>query len=253
MLREDGGVPVHVPAKPGKFEFDAEVTAIFQNMAERSIPNYALAHQLHARMLKGILLPGDAVLDVGASRGAFLETLGNEGFSDLDYLAIDSSQPMCDALEARKTGDLARVGYINVRCMDAASPDFMSLLKSRKFRVICCYYVLQFLQPHEQFRVLGALIESLVPGGVLLVGQKAKHYGKLGVASHEQYIQWRMSNGYTREEIEAKTAALRGSMFPMDDEEVRHFLSYRSFNVVETTRHLMFSTFMAQKETRSGH
>lgn len=239
MLETDG-TPVHFPAKTDKFEFDAEVATIFRDMAARSIPNFHAAHEAHVSIAREVLNQNTvAVLDVGASRGAFYEHILQAGHTHVKYTAVDNSQAMCELL---------RQDYpsAEVRCEDITTTEFYTFCSPRKFDVVCCNYVLQFLPPHEQLPVLLNLLASVKVGGLFFLGHKASHEVGLGDLCHEEYIKFRIRNGYSREEIEAKTKALKGSMFPMDNAFLLKILRQRCVQVQETTRFMMFSTVAAR-------
>lgn len=243
-LESDNGRPVHLPADPKKFVFDGEVSAIFPDMAVRSIPNFQAAHAAHARMLAKWIMPGAKILDVGASRGAFIKELLNEypvswEAQEIEVDAIDNSPEMCAHLRMDFPG-------VGVRCQDLASVAFLQT-QQPLYDVVCAHYVLQFLPPEYQLQALMKLFSMVRPGGVFILGHKSKHYGHSGYAAHEEYIRFRMANGYTREEIDAKTLALRGSMFPMDHARVMNSLSLHFSEVCETFRFMMFSTVFCVK------
>lgn len=245
MLSDNAGTPVHFPADPTKFQFDAEVAQIFPDMAERSIPHFLLSHKSHAKIVASSPNLQSAlscrVLDIGASRGHFLHhLLAQKVPCPLDYIGVDYSAPMCELLQA----DFPNVTVMN---SDITSTEFNDWLQGQQFDVVCCNYVLQFLQPSAQMATLSRLVHAVKPGGLFFLGHKARHEGVLGEQAHELYIQWRMINGYTRAEVEAKTAALKGSMFPMSHHAVMTMLRNTFSEVQETSRFMMFSTVAARK------
>jgi tRNA (cmo5U34)-methyltransferase len=247
MLSNENGTPVHTPAKPDKFEFDNEVARIFPDMAVRSIPNFIAAHDAHAAITKMMFHaePGMPVriLDIGASRGHFYGSLMRQyQVFELEYIAVDVSQEMCDYLKAEYP-------WLNVKCIDITALAFDMEFLGTQFDVVCCNYVLQFLPPEKQIEVLAKLLHLLGPGGLFFLGHKSDHSDAkgLGSAAHEVYYNWRISNGYTRAEIETKARALKGSMFPMNHEMVIGYLEGYGMRVQETTRYMMFSTLAAQK------
>lgn len=240
MLKEQNGRPVHFPANPNAFSFDAEVAKIFEDMASRSIPNFHAAHAAHVRMASDVLSkPGCKVLDIGASRGSFLRHILAAGHK-VDYTAVDSSAPMCEMLSA---------DFPDVRVMheDITSTSFERQIVNDEYDVLCCHYVLQFLPYVEQMYVLDMLTHHVKRGGYLFLGHKAAHHGQLGDSAHECYIQFRMDHGYTREEIESKTRALKGTMFPVDHHAIMRALQVRFAEVMETTRYMMFCSVAARK------
>jgi tRNA (cmo5U34)-methyltransferase len=224
---------IHMPNNPNKFVFDTEVAAIFDDMAERSIPMFREAHALHARYLAPWISKGASILDIGASRGAFLAALDLEyGIENLNVRATDSSPAM--------------VGYtskdfpsVDVEMVDITSRGFMNCLHT--YDVINMTYVLQFIPKVQQRLVLSKVCSMIKKGGALILGQKNKDDSPIGAAVHEQYIQWRMANGYTREEIEAKTAALANSMWPMTEPDLVDAL--KSFGMTEVARTCSWGPF----------
>lgn len=237
------GRAVHFPKNPEKFEFDSEVSAAFGDIAKRAIPNFYEAHAAHARMLGGWIKQDASFLDIGASRGAFFKALCDEHPEvsipkTLRLSAIDNSQTMCDYLcDDYPTSE--------VYCADISDPVILALLGT--YDVVCLHYVLQFIHPDKQALTLQRLMDSVKPGGVFIYGHKAKHYGALGQLTHDEYIRFRMNNGYTREEIEAKTLALKGSMFPVDHNMVMNMINANFSHAVETFRFMMFSAVFAVK------
>lgn len=239
----DGDRPVHFPADSGKFSFDSEVSAIFHDMARRSIPNFFEAHAAHARMLGPWMRPGVRILDIGASRGAFLQALETQypgliSSGKAYVVAVDNSESMCDYLRSE-------FPHADVRNQSVTGPEFRSM--QERFDVVCCHYTLQFVHPDYQTQALHKIIGAVRRQGVFIYGHKAQYHGQSGSLAHEEYIRFRMANGYTREEIEAKTRALKGSMFPLDHQRLLNVLQHSFDEVTETYRFMMFSTLFAVK------
>ena len=242
MLKiNESGRAIHFPANPAKFEFDGEVAKVFQDIAERSIPNFHAAHAAHVSMAGSLLSkPGCRILDIGASLGHFYDHVLQAEHYDTVYVAVDNSKPMCDALEKKHH-------EAHVHCMDLCSDEFQNLIAGPPFDIVVCNYILQFLPPERQIGMLVDAARVTAKGGLLFLGHKSQHTGSLGDLAHEEYIKFRLGNGYTREEVEAKTKALKGSMFPMSHQFVMGVLRSEFSQVQETTRFMMFSTVAAQK------
>lgn len=237
------GRAVHFPKDPDLFSFDGEVSAIFPDMAKRAIPNFYASHATHAHMLKPWVRPGLSIMDVGASRGAFFQALQHaypQEWADGQFklFAIDNSEDMCMHLRRDFPS-------ITTSMIDITTIGFREL--PIQYDVVCCHYVLQFLPERFQQPVLEKLLDMVKPGGVFIYGHKARHYGTLGQIAHEEYIQFRLRNGYTPEEIAAKTQALKGSMFPLDHTRLMETLQRECSEVQETYRFMMFSTLFARK------
>ncbi len=248
MLGTQGERPVHIPANPDVFQFDAEVSAIFPDMAKRAIPMYHEAHRAHIGMLRHFLGYGNrSILDVGASRGAFFQHL-KEAFGyriaakEIELTAVDNSIHMCQYLA--KDYPEARV-YMD----DIGQPgDLNSYWRHRTFDVVVLYYVLQFVPPQQQVAALQQVLNRVAPGGYFLFGHKEALSGDGGALAQAEYIRFRLRNGYTQEEIDAKSTALKGSMFQLSNEAVLGMVRTAGFEIQPTTRWMAFNTFLAKKK-----
>lgn len=248
-LDTTGGKVVHFPANPDVFQFDADVAKIFPDMARRSIPMYLEAHRAHVAMLaKWIEKPACRVLDIGASRGQFfhalLDTYGQQSVhrGDLMLTAIDNSESMLKYMRDDFKG--MPIGIHNV---DVTSPEFAGW-DDEQFEVVVMNYVLQFIPTDYQELVLTRVARLVAPGGVLILGQKDAFNSPIGEVAHEEYMEFRVRNGYSRDEIAAKTKALKGSMFPMNHWTLRGMLIREHFDIYETTRWMMFNTLFCVKD-----
>lgn len=244
MLVTQGDKPVHMPANPSVFEFDAEVSKIFPDMAKRAIPMYHEAHRAHVAMLRNLLSHGHRyILDVGASRGAFFTHL-KEAYPDrvsegkLHLTAVDNSTSMCNYLQA----DFPEAKVYHDDLIHPAHQ-----WASRLYDVVVMNYVLQFIPVEHQIAVLKKVLARVAPGGYFLFGHKELLKGVPGMLAQDEYLQFRARNGYTPEEIAAKTTALKGSMFQLDNATVIRQVKDAGFVVQETTRWMAFNTFLAQK------
>lgn len=239
----------HFPADPDRFVFDSEVSRVFENMAKRSIPMYAEVHRLHAAM---VVLSHPAsvekpltVYDIGASRGGFLRELCHQclvpavsGAPYLTFVAVDSSPAMLDGLSEE-------MPWVQTVCSDVlALPDF-----SEKADVISMFYLLQFIQSSaDQLSVLRWVYRNLKPGGLFISGHKGEPTQTFATTFDSLYYAFRRANGYTQREIEAKTKALKNSMWPCRPEWLEDQCYRAGFiDYTETTRWLQFYTSVCTK------
>lgn len=215
MLCTDREHPRHYPRDPSRFAFDDEVALIFDDMAERSIPIYHEARRLCVLLASQFVhrrwCSGQAkvrVLDAGASTGAFSRDLlelfkGAAQPSDLEIVAVDHSQPMVHSMRER----LAPA--IDVRLGDVTTLDCVD----GDFDVVNLAYVAQFVPRMLRPLLWETLYARMHPGGLLLVSGKEEPHPLVGGFFASEYLKFRRANGYTHEEIQAKTEALKGSMW----------------------------------------
>lgn len=241
----DDGAAVHYPKDPNRFEFDEEVAQIFPNMAERSIPMYREVHRLHASLLVDHFRdPDTTVVDLGASRGGFLEAIcthyhipKHSGVPGIRLIAVDRSPSMLEGLR------------IDLPCVETICQDIVDLPDLEKpATVVSLFYVLQFMREPDARKAIVWAYRNLKKGGYLLLGQKEQVIPGLHIPFTEEYYRLRMRRGYTLQEIEAKTAALANSMWPRRrewTEELVRDVGFHSYS--ETSRWLQFSTALCIK------
>lgn len=248
-LERNNGKHVHYPNNPDIFEFDSEVASHFGEMALRSIPMYSEVHRMHVAMMfhnqQWDIDNPLTIFDIGSSRGGLLKEVCSQcsldpmvGAQYLNCIAVDSSPHMIDLLSCE-------MPWVRTLCANALDlPDFLD-----KADVISMLYLLQFVRwPGEKLRLLKWAWRNLKPGGMLILGQKEKMSDTYQSSADAMYYAWRRRNGYTDAEIEAKTRALQGSMWP-DNSAWLEDQCYRAgfIDYTETTRWLQFSTSICTK------
>ena len=263
-IQGDGQRSVHFP-KSDSFEFDGEVASIFPDMAVRSIPLYREMHSLHARILvddfRRWLQLGDGkypyvVLDIGASRCHFYEEIKkwcsheNLPIDRIQYIAYDRSDGMLEETKRRNPEIL----YYKYDLADSSpAADFYFPMRAD---AVAMHYVMQFVNPTKRpfaFAKLGAVLRRR---GLLFYSEKEKLGTDLDdTVTHiatevsKAYYDFRRSNGYTNQEIAAKTAALKNSMWPVPAEETKSYLRSAGFvDFVPTCRMGEFHSFVAVKQ-----
>lgn len=245
-VKEIAGNKVHYPKHADKFQFDEEVSQIFEDMALRSIPMYEEAHRLHVSMLTETLSEERVVIyDIGSSRGHFFKEICNqfqlpisEGSESFQFVAVDQSMHMLKALRKEMPW---------VKTIEADAAYLIDL--PEQANVICMLYILQFLKTDEQkLSALKWAYRNLADDGILILGQKDDISKTYSESFSAEYYRFRMRNGYTWEEIEAKTLALKNSMWPSTPAWLESMCYGAGFvDYIETTRWLQFSTSMCTK------
>lgn len=213
----DVAAGVHIPKNPNYFSFDEEVTAVFDNMAVRSLPGYeyvmATLTGIVARMGLG---DGDSVWDMGVSTGRALIAARSGVVSPyVEYHGVDISEPMLR--RCKEKCPWATLHHADLS--DGSLPPAM--LDRRGVKVVVFAWTLQFLPQHVREVLLKEVYRVLEPGGFLFVMEKWQHTCNspnppegTGIPQtlQERYIDWRRDNGYGLDEIRAKNKALSNAM-----------------------------------------
>lgn len=246
---------IHFPANPNKFEFDAEVASIFDDMALRSIPLYEETHRLaieivareyHQAVTENRTL---RVLDVGASTGTFFKGLWKhlgyrvgESIPNLLAVAVDDSYYMCESL---------RVSLPMVNVEQCEVEDVRNLVQhDPKFDVVIALYVFQFIRLTDDKRssAIVDVYDSMAENSLMVLANKERMPEPTEQLYSNLYREFRINHGYTVREIDAKTKALANSMWTQDREGFNMWLIDTGFDeVTELCRWLQFASYLVYK------
>ncbi len=227
-----------------KWKFDGEVAKCFENMLQRSIPEYQMMRELTKRIgsdyLKG--KGGFSLLDIGCSNGLsmkpFVEEFGLEG----TYVGMDVSQPMLDEAINVLGGLSKDVFLLNHDIRNG-------LLKDEKFDLILSILTIQFTPIEYRQKIIRDVYNSLEDGGMFIMSEKI-----LGSCFEiddmlvNNYLNMKKENGYSEEQILRKKKSLEGVLVPMTSEWNKSMLKTAGFRAVDVFwRNLNFEAYVCIK------
>ena len=197
----------------GAWEFNEEVTLVFGDMLQRSIPDYEIMRQavngLAFKSLEGYR--DTAVLDAGCSNGLALESLDNyckERNHTLSNLSgLDVSGPMLG--DALNRSDWR---------WDLRAHDLREHLpyNNDQFDVVFCVLTLQFTPMAHRQRIVDELTRVTRWGGRLVLVEKIRGAtSELDDDMISVYYDHKRNMGYTEEQIERKRLSLDGVLEPL--------------------------------------
>src|SRR5262249_32342723 len=146
--------------------FDDEVTRVFDDMLQRSIPQYETMRGLVFEIGKRFLQTGTDVVDLGCSRGEalapFVETFG----SAARYVGVEVSPTMLEACRRRFEPEIgeALVQVLELELRDD-SPDVHA-------SVALSVLTLQFTPLEDRLRIVKDVHHRLVDGGAFILVEK---------------------------------------------------------------------------------
>lgn len=221
-----------------KWVFDEEVTAVFDDMLSRSIPDYAGMRRTTTELAIRFAQKGTDILDLGCSRGEalrpILEILGT-GFN---YLGLEVSKPMIEAA-TRSIPDAKIIEF-----------DLRESFPNVRASVTLAVLTLQFIPIEYRQRIIADAYQRTVSGGIFLLVEKV--LGADAVSDSilvNTYLDRKGENGYTKEQIEAKRKSLEGVLVPVTNNWNIEMLSNAGFVHIECYwRHLNFAAWLGIKE-----
>lgn len=214
---------------PGsKWTFDGEVTDAFDNMLERSIPQYKVMRQACFDLACRYAVPKTAIVDLGCSRGEAMGALIDKFGVNNYFVGVEVSEPMIEAARGRFQG-LINANVVSIRSLDLRS-DYPQVAAS----VTLCVLTLQFTPIEYRLRIMQDIYDHLLPGGALILVEKViGASAKIDRGLVDIYYQMKAANGYTQEQIERKRLSLEGVLVPMTarwNEEMLSMVGFRQLD-----------------------
>ncbi|MGH3751880.1 MAG: methyltransferase domain-containing protein [Pseudonocardiaceae bacterium] len=194
----------------GPWRFDASTAEVFDNMLERSIPQYdvmrATVDEI-ALEFAAAARGSRCVIDLGCSRGEAIARLVAALDSDTHFVGVEMSAPMLVAARERFASD----GNVSLLELDLrlAYPEVRA-------NVTLGVLTLQFVPIEHRQRLIQQVYDHTEPGGAFIIVEKVlgatAELDRLMTAS---YLAMKRRNGYTQEEIDRKRLSLEGVLVPV--------------------------------------
>lgn len=221
-----------------KWEFDEYVAECFENMLERSIPQYSVMRESVANIAHAIICDQEKrkenfnILDIGCSDGIMIETLKNR-FSDYDgigrYIGVDVSDPMLTKAKHRLLDDVINHTVIIDKC------DLRTSYPEGLFDVVTSILTLQFTPIEYRQHILTRIYDSLsgYNGCFIMVEKVLGNTDRLNQMFVKNYYAKKSENGYSQEQIDRKRLSLEGVLVPVTNDWNISLLKQAGFKDVD--------------------
>jgi tRNA (cmo5U34)-methyltransferase len=222
---------------PGpRWAFDEDVTRAFDDMLERSIPQYEVmrrtVHDVAVALLEGQDLEADAsplVADLGCSRGemiALLLATLRAGRADARFVGLDLSGSMVEA---------ARQRFSNEPSVEILQLDLReSYPQVGSANVTLAILTLQFIPIEYRQSVVKQVFEHTAKGGCFILVEKVLgQTAQLNDLMVARYLELKRANGYSEEQIIRKRLALEGVLVPITAKWNEELLARAGFDAID--------------------
>ena len=237
----------HMPE--GRWAFDVAVANVFEDMLERSIPQYETMRDAVSRLGVAYMRANTRVVDLGCSEGGALASLraAVPAGERIDFVGYEMSEPMVERAEERFAND-DNVDIVHTDLRNALWNDPVILNGRMECSVILSVLTLMFLPVEYRASVIEDCYRLLSSGGALIVVEKVLgRTGEIDQTFKQQYNQLKQRNGYSSEEIERKRLSLEGVLVPMQEEWNVQMLREVGFSVDCCWRWMNFGGWLAVK------
>ena len=230
----------------GAWAFDEGVTAVFDDMLNRSIPQYdvmrSLVFDIGSRFVSA--RPMSTVVDLGASRGEALAPFLNRFGAKNRWVAVEVSEPMRAAMTERFEG------FINTSVVQVRGDDLRyGYPPVGNVSLTLCVLTAQFVPIEYRQKLLRNIFETTGPGGALILVEKVLGDGSLlDEIFVDRYLAMKAEHGYSQDEIDRKRFSLEGILSPLTAEWNENLLRRAGFVQVDGFwRWLNFAGWVAVK------
>ncbi len=228
-------------AENAAWSFAGEVSKLFDAHVSKSIPLYQQGHELILSISDFFLSEDSLCYDLGCSTGALLEklVLRHQAKPNVHFIGIDLEPDMVTQAKVR----CQSYSKVNINCGNLTDFEFAAT------DFIVAYYTLQFIRPKFRQELLNRLYKALNWGGALLLFEKVRapdaRFQDLATALYTDY---KLAQGYSSEEILAKSLSLKGVLEPFSTEGNLGLLHRAGFvDITTVIKYICFEGFLAIK------
>lgn len=206
--------PLGAQQTPVTWSFNNEdVADAFDGHVRAQLPWYSVLSRFTAEIAASFIPNHGLVIDVGASTG-------------------NITRLMQDELEAKQANAISIDPSIEMAARFDGHGEFFST-KAEDFpferyrpNVIVCFLTLMFIPPIRRFELVESMIDSLAPGGAMLIVDKGLITDpRMQVACKAAQLSDKIADGMSAEAYCAKELALRGQQIPLDEFVLQRMLS----------------------------
>jgi len=187
------------------FQFDQQVSQVFDDMINRSVPGYQQLLDMIALLAARVIQPHSYIYDLGCSHGGVSLSIAKKLGTDTRFarlIAVDNAVSMLNRLQ-QHIQDCAYPLSIFPFC--ASIQD----IPIHNASLVILNFTLQFIPTQERLPLLQRIYQGMRPGAVLILSEKIHlEPPKLDQSMIELHHDFKRMNGYSELEISRKRDAI---------------------------------------------
>lgn len=208
-----------------QWQFDNQVTAVFEDMLSRSIPQYEVMRQAVYDLGRQYIQPDSWIVDLGCARGQAIEPFVNCYSQSNKCLGIEVSEPMRMAAQMRFAGN----EQVIIR-----DTDLRYDYPPERACIVLCILTLQFIPIEYRQGIVQSIYDTLIENGaVILVEKVLGNTARINRQMVNLYYALKGANGYTTEQIERKRLSLEGVLVPVTAKWNEELLMQAGFRQID--------------------
>lgn len=225
------------------WRFRGDVVAKFDEHVSRSVPFYHEGHELICRVSDWFVKDGSRGYDLGCSTGTLTAKLAQRAArkEKASFVGIDAEEEMIGRARER----------IRAEAIDDVSffVDDITQVTFEPCDLVTSYYTIQFVRPSVRQQLIDRIYQSLQWGGAFLLFEKVRgNDARFQDILTGLYTEYKLDQGYSAEEIVAKSRSLKGVLEPFSSQGNLDLLRRAGFtDVISIFKYVCFEGFLAIK------
>ncbi len=222
------------------WSFGGSTSEHFEEHVRRSVPLYDVGHQLVAAISDFFLADGSVCYDLGCGTGELLANLGvRHREKRVQFVGIDAEADMIRLAKER----CHSLDNTDIHCENAIDVELTDC------DLVVAYYTMQFVRPKHRQQLFNRIYEALNWGGGFLLFEKVRSPdARFQDMMSALYTDFKLSQGFSGNEIVAKSRSLKGVLEPLCTEGNLGLLQRAGFvDITTVMRYVCFEGFLAIK------
>ena len=228
-----------IEAKNANWKFNGEMVEQFETHVEKSVPLYLEGHELVANLSDYFVKEDSICYELGSSAGTLTHKLAKRhSFRDANFIGIEIEEDMVN-----KANELYKNANLSFICDD------MTTIKMEKADLIVSYYTIQFIHPKLRQQLIDKIYETLNWGGAFIFYEKVRaNDARFQDIMTNLYMEYKLEQGYSAQEIISKTKSLKGVLEPFSTEGNIDMLKRAGFvDIISVQKYMNFEGFLLIK------
>ncbi len=231
----------NISAKEASWTFGGEIPQKFDEHVKRSVPFYLESHDLICKLSDFFVRDNSVCYDLGVSTGTLIGKLfkKHQHRDSVRWIGIDIEEKMI--MQARKViGENENIELVT---------DNVVTYPYQKSDFTVSYYTMQFVPPYVRQEAFNKIYNALNWGGAFILFEKVRASdARFQDMMQTLYVDYKLEQNYSSEEIIAKTKSLKGILEPFSTQGNVDLLKRAGFvDIMSVFKYICFEGFIAIK------
>lgn len=231
-----------IVAENASWTFGGSTPEKFTSHVRRSVPLYEEGHDLVCKLSDFFVQEGSQCYELGVSTGALMAKLARRHANKkgVSWIGLDSVEAMIEQAKKEIGPDLPQVQL---------SVEDITLYPYQKADLVVSYYTIQFVPPYLRQELFNKIYEALNWGGAFLLFEKVRAPdARFQDYMTALYTDYKLEQGYSPEEIIAKSRSLKRVLEPFSTHGNQELLERAGFvDYMTVMKYVSFEGFLAIK------